>query len=142
MSKAKNEELRERWLPVMKEIASFLGLAQTWMIWFKIRDLADRDTGGITSREHGYREAVITLNGRHLATCGDAEVEHIIVHELLHLTFAPLDDGVAAMVGKDGEVYRRYKAHVETVVDTISRHLMGLDIARKAHEVWQRRGEA
>ena len=108
----------------VERIAAFLGLQQTWAIHVRIDDLrADEHNPQRAANVQwpkNYREATIVFDRTFLKEHDDASLERTVLHELLHLVCAQLDDAMQENIGVSSYMWWTYNDHREAVLDTIT----------------------
>lgn len=124
----KDERRRlERATSEVERLAKFLGLSQQWGLLVEITE-AKQDPAGpvaiqIDWRRH-YKKATLSFNGESMDRWTSEEMEEYVLHELVHLIFAPLDDALKEDVGDSSYVYNRYHDLREGIVDQVSHYIL------------------
>lgn len=100
-----------------------LGLNKTWLITYQVRKL---DAAAEIRWADGYHNATIAFDEKYMdnVLLPPLDREHTVLHELLHLVFASMDDGFSDYYGSDGGCYGMYARHREAMCDTLATILL------------------
>lgn len=129
MTKKADEKRRmERATSEVERLAKFLGISQSWGLLVQLGDVSGGNSGSggairIEWPRH-YKRATLTFNEEQMDGWSNAEMEEYVLHELVHLVFAPLDDSLKDDVGDDSFVYNRYHNIREGIVDQVAGYLL------------------
>lgn len=108
---------------------NFLGLMSQWEVrlrWVDKPEMREGKVGAAASVhwEPGYKTATIYLLENEFREVDDYTAEAYVLHELLHLVYAPLADTLGHYVGVDTVVSETMAFEEESLVDSLTNHLL------------------
>ena len=120
IEQAYDEAVVEMLTREVARLARFVGVSQTWDIIVTIWDEAEADGAAMIRWVPGYQKATIFFDLDAIRHATLQQVEAYILHELLHLIFAPLDDMMKAEIGPNSYLFNKYYDQCERVVDAVT----------------------
>lgn len=122
-SKATDEELADRALAVVTEVAAFMGITPQWHLTIMVDDLVREGEANSAGRVEWpvlYHKANIKFDRQHLRDAPDEVLVEVVVHEMVHILCAPSDDMLKEQIGRNSFTYMRWCDMQEGVCDSIA----------------------
>lgn len=122
--KATDKELLARCLRITTDMAAFMGITPQWSICVMLSALT-RDGGEANSAASVqwpvlYKQATIFFDREIVRTSTDSELLAIVIHELVHILYAPVEDMLREEIGRNSYVRMRLTDIQENVCDSIA----------------------
>ncbi len=118
-----DEELAERCLKVVTDVAAFMGITPQWHITVQMDDLTregESNSAGRVSWPVLYHKANVSFDRTFVKDCPDEILLETVVHEMVHILNAPADDMLKEQIGRNSYTYMRWCDAMEGVCDSIS----------------------
>lgn len=109
------------------ELALLLGIAPQWTVVFHVVD-QDENFGNFDARINwptNYKTAHLSINYTKTHSIPKLLLKKVVLHELLHLVFAPIRDNVDTWFA-DSAMADELNDKEENVVDSVTGIMMGL----------------
>lgn len=113
--------LLARLVPIVNNIAVYMGIVPQWALCIALRDNKPDETHVAECLWPVlYKKATIVFDRAQIRSMTDTEIIQTIVHEMLHLVIAPLDDMMREETGRNSYVFMHYSDLREGVTDAIT----------------------